>query len=82
MEAAKMAGSLLEKEDCEAAMRSVAAAARVEFERLPDQHASALAVITDPEEIRGYLKAACEEAQRNLAQAIARQRDDLAKAAT
>jgi hypothetical protein len=80
MEAAKMAGSLLEKEDAEAAMRSVAAAVRAEFERFPDQHAPALAAMADPEEVRAYLKAACEQAQRGLSQAIARERDEMTKA--
>jgi phage terminase Nu1 subunit (DNA packaging protein) len=81
MEAAKMAGGLVEKKDAEGAMRSITAAVRAEFERFPDQHAPALAAMADLEEVRAYLKAACEQAQRGLSQAIALERDEMAKAA-
>lgn len=82
MEAAKMRGDLIAREDVEAALRFAGAAIRSQLDVLPDQTAPIVAPVTALDEVHALLQEACRNALEGLGQVFERQRKELLKEAT
>lgn len=77
----KMAGNLIAREDVDAAMRFLGAAVRSALDVFPDQVAPLVAPVTSLDEAHALLVDACRNSLDGIGQALARQKDELAKGA-
>lgn len=80
MKAAQMRGNLIPREEVEAALRFVGGAIRGELDVLPDQAAPLVAPVVALDECHAVLQDVVRNALEKIGQAIARQREELAKA--
>lgn len=82
MKAAQMAGSLIAKDDVDAAMKFLGAAIRAAMEVFPDQTAPLVVASTDMNEIHATLTDACRNVLADIGAAIQRQQAALTKGAS
>lgn len=79
MKAAQMRGDLIPREDVEAALRFVGGSIRGLLDVLPAKTAPLVAPITSLDDVEATLEDACRNVLEGFAQAINKQREDLAK---